>query len=282
MNTTMKIIAKSPSRVLQTLPFPYRTHEATAGIDSVFLTSFDIYKCEEPNPGVTIHTPFLSLTVGLAAMVHEPSIVALWPSINDSILELQKNPQKTTFQSAVINCNQPALRPLASAGRWYGNTASCTLSFSSKTEGSQRARTVQCWLSGKQGLPVASLLGKHHSAHFFQDSACGSRPQLLLKSKIEVPISNTSVYRRQTGRVCKLRYTGAQLVMGLERRGKLQLRFAFVVMREIFKHLGLPHQPDRENKIWSVWTCSRMMEKTWSSNCYPAPHLTASFPHLHT
>lgn len=102
----MKIIAKSPSRVLQTLPFPYRTHEATAGIDSVFLTSFDIYKCEEPNPGVTIHTPFLSLTVGLAAMVHEPSIVALWPSINDSILELQKNPRKPHFNqlsSTAIN-----------------------------------------------------------------------------------------------------------------------------------------------------------------------------------
>lgn len=83
----------------------------------MFLTSFDIYKCEEPDPSVAVHTPFLSLTVGLAAMVHEPSIVALWPSINDSILELQKKPQKTTFQSTVINCNQPALMPLASAGR---------------------------------------------------------------------------------------------------------------------------------------------------------------------
>lgn len=96
----MKIEVKSPSRVLQTLPFPYRTPEATAGIDGVFLTGFDIYKCEEPDPSVTIHTPFLSLTIGLAAMVHEPSIVALWPSINDSILELQENHQKITFQSS--------------------------------------------------------------------------------------------------------------------------------------------------------------------------------------
>lgn len=41
-----------------------------------------------------------------------------------------------------------------------------------------------------------------------------------------------SVYRRKTGRVCKVRYICTQLVTELERR-KLQLRFAFVVMREI-------------------------------------------------
>lgn len=66
-----------------------------------FLTSFDIYNCEEPDPSIAIHTPFLSLTVWLAAMVHEPSIIALWPSINDSILELQENTQKNTL----LNCH---------------------------------------------------------------------------------------------------------------------------------------------------------------------------------
>lgn len=76
-------------RELQPLPFPYRNTPMllTAGTDRVgFLTSFDIYNCEEPNPSITIHTPFLSLTVWLAAMVHESSVIALWPSINDSIL----------------------------------------------------------------------------------------------------------------------------------------------------------------------------------------------------
>lgn len=68
-----------------------------------FLTSFDIYNCEEPNPSITIHTPFLSLTVWLAAVVHEPSVIALWASVNDSILELQKS----TFN----NCHSP-LKPL--------------------------------------------------------------------------------------------------------------------------------------------------------------------------
>lgn len=57
-----------------------------------------------------------------------------------------------------------------------------------------------------------------------------------------------SVYRRKTGREYKLRYTGAQ---GLERRGKLPVRFAFVVVREILT-LGSAHQPAKENKIWSV------------------------------
>lgn len=62
-----------------------------------FLTSFDIYNCEEPNPRITVHTPFLSLTVGLAAMVHEPSVIALRTSINDSILELKKEIKTTNY-----------------------------------------------------------------------------------------------------------------------------------------------------------------------------------------
>ena len=85
---------------IPTLPFPYRNTPMllTAGTDRAgFLTSFDIYNCEETDPSITIHTPFLSLTVWLAAMVHEPSVIALWPSINDSILELQKKTQKNTF-----------------------------------------------------------------------------------------------------------------------------------------------------------------------------------------
>lgn len=85
---------------LQTLPFPYRNPATllTAGTDRGFLTSFDIDNCEEPDPSIAVHTPFLSLTVRLAAMVHEPSVIALWPSINDSILQFQnktKNKQTT-------------------------------------------------------------------------------------------------------------------------------------------------------------------------------------------
>lgn len=86
--------------------FPYRKVPKllTACTDRMgFLTSFDIYNCEEPNPSITIHTPFLSLTVWLAAVVHEPSVIALWASVNDSILELQKS----TFN----NCHSP-LKPL--------------------------------------------------------------------------------------------------------------------------------------------------------------------------
>jgi len=60
-----------------------------------FLTSFDIYNCEEPNPSITVHTPFLGLTVRLAAMVHEPSVIALRTSINYSILELKKENKPT-------------------------------------------------------------------------------------------------------------------------------------------------------------------------------------------
>lgn len=82
----------------------------TAGRDSAgFLTGFDIYNCEEPNPSITIHTPFLSLTVWLAAMVHESSVIALWPSINDSILELQEKKKKETPH--LIKCHF-LLKPL--------------------------------------------------------------------------------------------------------------------------------------------------------------------------
>lgn len=166
----MKIKIKSPSRELQTLPFPYRTPEATAGIDSVFLTSFDIYKCEEPDPSVTIHTPFLSLTVGLAAVVHEPSIVTLWPSINDSILELQK---KSPENHISIICHQLQSTSSDAAGQCWQITRQDSLlpsSSSSKTQDfqgtktlSQTARTVPLLLSGKQSLPVASVLDKHPS-----------------------------------------------------------------------------------------------------------------------
>lgn len=90
--------------------------EAPSGVDSVFLTSFDIYKCEEPNPSVAIHTPFLSLTVGLAAMVHEPSIVALWPSINDSILELRKKPPENHI---LISCYQLQSTSSAASGQCW-------------------------------------------------------------------------------------------------------------------------------------------------------------------
>lgn len=41
----------------------------------------------------------------------------------------------------------------------------------------------------------------------------------------------------------------------LERREQLQLRFGFVIMREILILSFVPaptHQPDKENKVWSV------------------------------
>lgn len=54
-------------------------------------------------------------------------------------------------------------------------------------------------------------------------------PNFCLKAKQFLLLTRQGIEGKQEE--CKLRYTGAQLVMGLEKRGKLQLRFAFVAMR---------------------------------------------------
>lgn len=88
-------------------PSPFlqkHSHALTAGTARArLLTSFDIYNCEEPDPRVTVHTPLLSLTVWLAAMVHEPSVIALWASINDSILEWEERKIRNTVINIKIN-----------------------------------------------------------------------------------------------------------------------------------------------------------------------------------
>lgn len=52
--------------------------------------------------------------------------------------------------------------------------------------------------------------------------------------------------------MCKLKYTGAHLVTGLERRGKLQLRFAFAVMREMLTLGSAPSARQGEQDTVSV------------------------------
>lgn len=52
--------------------------------------------------------------------------------------------------------------------------------------------------------------------------------------------------------MCKLRCTGAQLVTGLPRRGKLQLRFAFEVIREMLTLGSAPSARQGEQDMVSV------------------------------
>lgn len=51
-------------------------------------TFWDVLQGKQPHPGVPIHSPFLSLTVWLAAMIHEASQVPFGPGINDPVLWL--------------------------------------------------------------------------------------------------------------------------------------------------------------------------------------------------
>lgn len=54
------------------------------------LTCFNVTQGKKTNTGIAIHRPFLSLTVGLAAMIHEPRVVSFGASIDDSVLQFQE------------------------------------------------------------------------------------------------------------------------------------------------------------------------------------------------
>lgn len=77
--------------------------------------------------------------------------------------------------------------------------------------------------------------------------------------------------------MCELRYTGAQLVVGLERRGKLQLRFAFVVLREILTLGSAPSAIQGKQDMVSV--SLQQDEGKESSHCYP-DHTLQLLPHV--
>lgn len=47
------------------------------------LTCFDLSECKECNSDITVDVPLLSLAVRLAAVVHEPRVVAFWTGIDD-------------------------------------------------------------------------------------------------------------------------------------------------------------------------------------------------------
>lgn len=49
-------------------------------------TCRDVDQSEQSHPSVSAHRPLLGLTVGLTAVVHEASLVPLWPSVNDPVL----------------------------------------------------------------------------------------------------------------------------------------------------------------------------------------------------
>lgn len=54
--------------------------------ESLFLTCRNVHEGEESDSRVPIHCPFLSLAVGLAAVVHETCLVSLRPCVNDAVL----------------------------------------------------------------------------------------------------------------------------------------------------------------------------------------------------
>lgn len=49
-------------------------------------TCRDVDQSEQSHPSVSAHCPLLGLTVGLTAVVHEASLVPLWPGVNDTVL----------------------------------------------------------------------------------------------------------------------------------------------------------------------------------------------------
>lgn len=51
------------------------------------LTSLDVGECKEADANVSVHRPLLRLAVGAAAVVDEPSRVALGPGVDHSILD---------------------------------------------------------------------------------------------------------------------------------------------------------------------------------------------------
>lgn len=50
-------------------------------------TFWDVLQSKQPHPGVSVHSPLLSLAVWLAAVVHESCLVPLGPGINDPVLQ---------------------------------------------------------------------------------------------------------------------------------------------------------------------------------------------------
>lgn len=55
-------------------------------VEGQLCTSLYITKSKEPNAHISIYSPFLGFTVWAAAVVHEPSGVSFWASINHTIL----------------------------------------------------------------------------------------------------------------------------------------------------------------------------------------------------
>lgn len=47
------------------------------------LTCFDLSECKECNSDITVDVPLLGFAVRLAAVVHEPRVVAFWTGIDD-------------------------------------------------------------------------------------------------------------------------------------------------------------------------------------------------------
>lgn len=63
-----------------------------------------------------------------------------------------------------------------------------------------------------------------------------------------------------------------------ERRGQLQLRFGFVIMGKILTFGFAPaptHQPDKENKTWSVWISSKNWVEPESSHIVILSHTSS-------
>jgi hypothetical protein len=65
-------------------------------------TCFNVTQGKKANTSISINRPLLCFTIGLAAMIHEPSKVSFGTSINDSILELQENLLVRLAETSVI------------------------------------------------------------------------------------------------------------------------------------------------------------------------------------
>lgn len=59
------------------------------------MTCSDVHQSEQSHPRVSADRPLLRLTVGLAAVVHEASLVALRPGVDYSVLKPEASRGKT-------------------------------------------------------------------------------------------------------------------------------------------------------------------------------------------